>query len=78
MDWYYLDPDNNAKVPDGRHCERCKQKIVSGQEALRIVVHTENPWFRKADRTDEKTALIGRGCYEKMVQKYGIMETIQN
>lgn len=84
MTWYFLDPDNNKRIPDSLHCARCKKPISKFGSYTSIVLHRENPWFRIANGHEaidkNLAALIGSDCLERVKKEFGEMNphTVKN
>lgn len=77
-DWYYLDEDCNAKVPDGLHCECCKKKLKATQsfESFKTIIKhpTEYPTiFRMAKPLEKGYLLIGSHCLGRVINEFGVV-----
>lgn len=66
--WYFLDPDNNKKDPEGLFCCRCKRKVKDAQAAtsfISVELHPDFYWVRKSIFGKH---LIGNDCWDKIIK----------
>lgn len=68
-DWYYLDPNNKKKSPEGLFCCRCKKSVKQTQSVtsfISVEMHPEHYWVRKSITGNH---LIGEDCWNKIVKE---------